>query len=398
MPEKLKQGWTRVAFGDVVRLCRERSAAPAEDGFDRYVGLEHLDPGDLKIRRWGNTAAGTTFTHVFRAGHVLFGKRRAYQKKVAVADFDGICSGDIYVLESADPKRLLPELLPFICQTDRFFEHAVGTSAGSLSPRTNWKSLSTFEFALPPLEEQRRIAEVLGSFESAIDCCVNCQLSVEAVLITAAADMLRMRGLCLAANKATDSLPTGWRWIEGCDVFTVMSGNGEPVADVDGDAMFLKVADFNRNDEELNITIAETRFMATKNPEVRLFAPGTVVFPKRGATIFLNKAGILTSSAALDPNLMGLVPNERAIHNEFLYWAIKSIGLWRLADTTSLPQLNHKHLNPLRIPLPPMNEQRRIVSRLAALRRASGGFSARCYSLRSMKANLIDDEFGTETP
>jgi type I restriction enzyme, S subunit len=166
---KGKSAWMKVAFGDVARLCRERSADPVEDGFVRYVGLEHLEPGDLKLRRWGNTEDGTTFTSVFRAGQVLFGKRRAYQRKVALADFEGVCSGDIYVLETNDPKTLLPELLPFICQTDRFFEHAVGTSAGSLSPRTNWESLVAYEFALPPLDEQRRIAEVLGAAASCGD-------------------------------------------------------------------------------------------------------------------------------------------------------------------------------------------------------------------------------------
>lgn len=152
-----KAGWTRVAFGDVVQLVRERSDDPESDGFERYVGLEHIEPGDLTIRRWGRVVDGTTFTNVFRAGQVLFGKRRAYQRKVAVADFDGICSGDIYVLEPRTD-RLLSALLPFVCQTDRFFEHAIGTSAGSLSPRTNWDNLAEFEFPLPPLEEQRRIA------------------------------------------------------------------------------------------------------------------------------------------------------------------------------------------------------------------------------------------------
>lgn len=166
MPDNLKKGWSRVAFGEVVRLCRERSGDPAADGFERYVGLDHLEPGDLKIRRWGNVADGTTFTNVFRAGQVLFGKRRAYQRKVAVANFDGICSGDIYVFEPKNDK-LLPELLPFICQTDDFFGHAVGTSAGSLSPRTNWDSLASYEFPLPPIEEQRRIASICTQY----DCC-----------------------------------------------------------------------------------------------------------------------------------------------------------------------------------------------------------------------------------
>ncbi len=154
--------WARVAFGELVKLSGERSIDPRRGGLERYVGLDHLDPGDMKIRRWGNVSDGTTFTSVFRPGQVLFGKRRAYQRKVAVADFSGVCSGDIYVFEPND-SRLLPELLPFICRTDGFFEHAIGTSAGSLSPRTNWSNLASYEFALPPLEEQAEIVDALGA-------------------------------------------------------------------------------------------------------------------------------------------------------------------------------------------------------------------------------------------
>jgi type I restriction enzyme S subunit len=161
--EKLKPGWTKVKFGEVVRLCKDRSSDPEADGIERYVGLEHLEPEDLRIRRWGLVADGTTFTSRFKPGQVLFGKRRAYQRKVAVADFEGVCSGDIYVFESADPKHLLPELLPFICRTDQFFEYAVGTSAGSLSPRTNWNNLHDYELALPSLEEQEGILGVLSN-------------------------------------------------------------------------------------------------------------------------------------------------------------------------------------------------------------------------------------------
>jgi type I restriction enzyme S subunit len=153
-------GRVRVRFGDVVRLSTERCVDPLANGIERYVGLEHLEPSDLRIRTWGNVADGVTFTNRFRPGQVLFGKRRAYQRKVAVADFDGICSSDIYVFEPADD-RLLPDLLPFICQTDGFFEHALKTSAGSLSPRTNWSSLADYEFQLPLIEEQRRVAALL---------------------------------------------------------------------------------------------------------------------------------------------------------------------------------------------------------------------------------------------
>jgi type I restriction enzyme S subunit len=164
-----KADWRTVKFGDVVKLSKARSQNPLADGIDRYVGLEHLEPGDLRVRSWGDVADGTTFTNVFKPGQVLFGKRRAYQRKVAVADFTGVCSGDIYVFETQDTSVLLPELLPFICQTDAFFDHAVGTSAGSLSPRTNWTSLADFEFLLASLTEQKRILGLLNSIEEAIE-------------------------------------------------------------------------------------------------------------------------------------------------------------------------------------------------------------------------------------
>lgn len=105
-----KSGWRKVKFGEVVRLSKARCANPLAEGIERFVGLEHLQPGDLRIRSWGNVADGTTFTSVFKPGQVLFGKRRAYQRKVAVADFSGVCSGDIYVLESLDANVLLNQI------------------------------------------------------------------------------------------------------------------------------------------------------------------------------------------------------------------------------------------------------------------------------------------------
>lgn len=161
MSDTLPEGWRRVIFGDVVRNPRETSQDPLADGFERYVGVADVESENLHIQSWGLIEEdGTSFTRVFRAGQVLFSKRRAYQRKVAVADFDGICSGDLLVFE---PKNddLLPELLPFIVQSDGFFDHALSTSAGSLSPRTKWRDLASYEFALPPLGEQRRIAQIL---------------------------------------------------------------------------------------------------------------------------------------------------------------------------------------------------------------------------------------------
>jgi type I restriction enzyme S subunit len=169
--EQLRPGWRKVKFGDVVRDVKNTTKNPSADRLERVVGLDHLDPESLPLRRWDELADlpdGTSFTRTFKAGQVLFGKRRAYQRKVAIPDFDGICSGDILVFEPSSPD-LLPEFLPYLVQSDGFFDHALGTSAGSLSPRTKWQELAKYEFALPPLDEQKRVVGLLGTAEEAVE-------------------------------------------------------------------------------------------------------------------------------------------------------------------------------------------------------------------------------------
>lgn len=147
----------KVRLGDVAieirETCREK------DSELPVVALEHLTPGEIRLMNW-SIGGDNTFSKCFHKGQVLFGRRRAYLKKAALAPFDGICSGDITVIE-AKPNHLLPELLPFIIQNDDFFDYAVGKSAGSLSPRVKWEHLKKYEFNLPPLEEQRKLADLL---------------------------------------------------------------------------------------------------------------------------------------------------------------------------------------------------------------------------------------------
>lgn len=123
------------------------------------VGLEHLIPQEIKFSGY-DVDTENTFTKTFKKGQILFGRRRAYLKKAAIADFDGICSGDITVIE-AIPGKVDPLLLPFIIQNDNFFDYAVSRSAGGLSPRVKWEHLKDYEFDLPPIEEQRILADKL---------------------------------------------------------------------------------------------------------------------------------------------------------------------------------------------------------------------------------------------
>lgn len=146
----------RVKLGDV---AREYKATIKNSAGLPVVGLEHLTPGEITLERW-DMDTENTFTKGFKKGHMLFGRRRAYLKKAALAPFDGICSGDITVIE-AIPGKINPELLPFIIQNDLLFDYAVGNSAGSLSPRVKWESLKDYQFELPEVSKQDSLVELL---------------------------------------------------------------------------------------------------------------------------------------------------------------------------------------------------------------------------------------------
>ena len=179
---ELKPGWQRVMFGDVAECINDRVDNPAEAGVDRYVGLEHLDPESLKIRRWGSPDDVESTKLRFRPGDIIFGKRRAYQRKLAVADFQGICSAHAMVLR-AKPEVALPEFLPFLMQSDFFMERAVEISVGSLSPTINWKTLAHQEFALPPLEEQKEIAHAFCLSQTLSDSLLIAQQALDKVVL-----------------------------------------------------------------------------------------------------------------------------------------------------------------------------------------------------------------------
>jgi len=153
---------SRVKLGDVAEEVRETYQGTMEN--PAIVGLEHLIPGEFRLKNWDSESdPNTTFTKAFHKGQVLFGRRRAYLKKAAVAPVDGVCSGDITVI-SAKQDKILPELLPFVIQNDDFFEYAVGNSAGSLSPRVKWDRLREYEFNLPDRDSQKKLATLLWNF------------------------------------------------------------------------------------------------------------------------------------------------------------------------------------------------------------------------------------------
>lgn len=350
-----KAGWTRVAFGDVVRLSKARVADPEAVGIERVVGLEHIEPGDLRIRRWGDVADGTTFTTLFRPGQVLFGKRRAYQRKVAVADFEGVCSGDIYVLEPASD-RLMPELLPFLCQTDAFFDHAVGTSAGSLSPRTNWTSLASFEFLLPPIQEQARLLETLVAANEVRD-------GLGTVADSAA---MAMRSLCktlfIEKRKKIARTRIG-------EVATVRNGTTPSRKNPEfwnGNVPWLPTGKVN----ERYIAVADECIteLALRKCSLRLIPAGSTLVAMIGEGTTRGKAALLRIDATTNQNFAAVSPGE-GIVPEFLFYQLESCyePLRHWSHGTNQHALNTKLVSDFPIWVPGIAEQKEVVAEVAAL-------------------------------
>jgi type I restriction enzyme S subunit len=154
-----KSTWQTFRFEQIARSIGER-VEPSETDLETYVGLEHIDPESIHIKRFGSRddVSGTKLRCY--PGDVIFGRRRAYQRKAAICEFDGFCSAHSLVLR-ANPKVIDPKLFPFFLHSDTFMHRAVDISVGSLSPTINWKTLKIQQFLLPPKDQQAKLAELL---------------------------------------------------------------------------------------------------------------------------------------------------------------------------------------------------------------------------------------------
>ena len=152
-----------VKFGDIVRDVKI-NVDRANNPYEHYVAGDHMDSEDLTIHRYGSFETddvGPAFTRIFKPGQILYGSRRTYLKKVAVADFEGICANTTFVLESKDEALFDNRLLPFIMLSDAFTRWSIAHSKGSTNPYVLFSDLADYEFDLPPLAEQKVLADKL---------------------------------------------------------------------------------------------------------------------------------------------------------------------------------------------------------------------------------------------
>ena len=205
MGRNSKAKWTTVQFCDFAENITVR-VNPAKVQHDIYVGLEHLDPDSLHLSQWGHPSDVIGQKLAFKKGDVIFGRRRAYQRKLAVAEFNGICSAHAMVIR-AKPELALPEFLPFFMKSDIFMEHAIKISVGSLSPTISWRTLGAQAFPLPSLDIQKEIAEVLWAVDSVIETYNSVKSNIEkAISVYCSKNFLLHE-----ARRENPNIPSRWK-------------------------------------------------------------------------------------------------------------------------------------------------------------------------------------------
>lgn len=183
-----KSIWNAVRFGDVA-IQQKESIDRENTELERYVAGDHMHTNDLHIRQWGKfdgSYVGPAFHRKFEKGDILYGSRRTYLRKVAVADFDGITANTTFVIK-ANKELIEPRVLPFIMLSENFAQHSIQNSKGSTNPYINWKDIAGYEFRLPPMEMQKKLAELLWTVdeteENTIDAIKKLDTTLQSVYL-----------------------------------------------------------------------------------------------------------------------------------------------------------------------------------------------------------------------
>ena len=332
---------------DDVAVEHKETCKGSKDSYP-IVGLEHLIPEEITLTVW-DEGSENTFTKMFRKGNVLFGRRRAYLKKAAVAPFDGICSGDITVIE-AKPDRILPELLPFIIQNDALFDFAVGKSAGSLSPRVKWEHLKNYEFELPDMDKQRELAALLWAMDET-------KKSYQK-LIAATDELVKSQFIEMFGDPVTN--PNGWP-ILPFEEFANIDANMTTDYAKYADYPHIGIDSIEKDTGKLSgyRTVAEDSVKSGKY----IFSPKHIIYSKIRPN--LNKVALPAFHGLCSADAYPILCKDNCNR---LYLAFVLRSRWFLeyiipfSGRSNMPKVNREQINGFHWPLPPLELQEQFAA------------------------------------
>ena len=319
---------------------------PTEADKETYIGLEHLDSGTLTVSRWGSEVAPIGEKLLMKKGDVLFGKRRAYQKKVGIAPFDGIFSAHGMVLRPRE-EVITKEYFPLFISSDYFLNEAIRISVGSLSPTVNWKDLKDLTFNIPTIEEQRRITPLVWAAIKA--------KNAYKTLIQRTDDLVKSQFIEMFGNEE-NIVPLS-------DCGRIITGGTPPKKHEEyyssRDIHFYKPNDCH--DQCVTLLDASEEYISEAARKVAdVFPAGTVLVTCIGT---IGKIGILKGEGTCNQQINAILPHNEKCMSEYIAGAIwvKRDDLIQLANATTVTIINKTSFSSFKIPLPKMEQQRQFV-------------------------------------
>lgn len=378
MSEGMKKGWTRVRLGDVVENIDhyfDRNAGEVA----RYVAGEHIDEGSLTVRRFGLTTDSLfppTFNRRFRAGDVLFHSRNI--AKLARPDFDGITGEKIFVLRVKHDAPLLPDLLPFLLQADAFSDYCGRMWAGSTNKFLNKTPLMRFDFALPPIEEQRRLVTKHKATQLALEVIDQAIESAEKLRRSYLIETFRPR------RGRHDEFPCGWTTEAADKLGDVQLGQQRHPKYEVGDNVrpYLRVA----NVLDGKIDFGDVLSMHFPEESLAKFelAPGDILLNEGQSTELVGRSAIYRGElpgACFQKTLLRFRCGPRLlpefVHAFFQHALYTGQFAAMCAQTTSMAHLTAVRFARMNLPVPPMEDQQRIAARKFELERVIEMLSAK---------------------
>ena len=311
-----------------------------------------------------------------------------------------LCANQSVALIKCFPSRVVAEYLFY--NLEFRYEELRSRSAGEGRAGLSKRILEQIPVSLPPLHHQAKIAEILSTVDRAIAQTKDLIDKQKRIKIGMMHDFLT-RGIDEHGNLRTERthkfknsplgrIPEEWKVGVGADCFTLRAGVEIEGArrSQEGDSLYLKVDDLNLPENLDGILVSQNTFYCPATLTARLLQTGTVVFPKRGAAIHLNRVALLRKRATLDPNLMGLC-TKSGISPDFFRLVLLHRNLGTICDDSGIPQINNKHLYPLMFAIPDIDEQNRIVNCVHKSENLLRKHHMQLLKLRSLKTALMKD-------
>lgn len=344
--------WKTVALDAVATIERSAIQPEAISQGTAYLGLEHIESGgEILGAKPVDEGELASSKFKFTERHLLYGKLRPYLAKIALPDFTGICSTDILpILPGPDlDRRFLCYFLRQPCMVDYANSHAAGANLPRLSPAT----LAKFEIPLPPLPEQRRIAEVLDRAEA---------LRIKRRATLAELDELTQSiFLDMFGDPATN--PKGWDHKSLFGLGKVVTGGTPPSAKpgmFDGPIPFVTPGDLE-SDEPVKRSLT-----AEGAEESRMVRAGATLVCCIGATI--GKMSVSSERCAFNQQINAIEWSE-SVDDIYGYSVLRlfkpTIRAW--GASTTLPILKKSSFEKIEVPVPPLTIQREFAQKYKAV-------------------------------